>query len=249
MNDCSRKILTVIPIRSGSRGVRDKNVRLLDGKPLVAHVIKAATNAVGLSKIIVSTDDDRYSLIANKYGAETPFIRPTELGHSSVRLHHVLKHALHYFDGIGENYDAVLSLQATVPLVNSTTIDKVIEKFHALECLCVGTVSIIRHGHPYLSKKLIGADHDIAVDFLQLENDVSRYPRQLRPNLFYFNGSMFLRDRSLIDDMDETTNCMGNEPRVVLMEEEESINIDNEIDFKIAELLLKSRRNLKNGDA
>ena len=98
----------------------------------------------------------------------------------------------------------------------------------------------IRHGHPYLSKKLVGAENDIAVDFIALERGVSRYPRQVRPDLYYFNGSMFLRDRSLLDEMDETTNCMGAKPRVVIMDEIESINIDNEVDFQIAEYFLKN---------
>lgn len=241
MAEYMRKIVTVIPIRSGSTGVKNKNVRLLGGKPLVAYVIKAAKNAAGVGEIIVSTDSKEYASIANECGAETPFVRPAELGRPTVRLHHVIKHSLNYFDNIGEYFDAVLSLQATVPFVKSTTIDKVINKFHALNCESVGTVSKIRHGHPYLCKYLAGDKNDIAVDFLSLEDGVARYPRQVRPILYYFDGAIFLRDRSLLDDMDETTNCMGNEPRVVLMEDVESINIDNEIDFKIAELLLKSR--------
>jgi CMP-N-acetylneuraminic acid synthetase len=235
-----RKILTVIPIRSGSLGIKNKNIRPLDGIPLVAHVILAARNAVSTGKIIVSTDKREYASIANQYGADTPFIRPADLGQSSVRLHHVIKHALDYFDDIGEHFDAVLSLQATVPLVQPATIDKVIEKFHRLNCESVGTVTEIRHGHPYLSKKLIGAENDIAVDFMTLESGTPRYPRQVRPKSYYFNGSSFLRDRSLLAEMDESTNCMGVEPRVVIMDEVESINIDDEIDFKIAEYFLKN---------
>jgi CMP-N,N'-diacetyllegionaminic acid synthase len=235
-----RKILTVIPVRSGSQGVKNKNIRPLGGLPLLAHVILAAKTAANTMKIVVSTDTEEYANLAKQYGAETPFIRPIELGRSTVRLHHVVKHALDYFDGIGERFDAVLSLQATVPLVRPATMDLVIEKFHRLHCESVGTVTEIRHGHPYLSKKLVGAENDIAVDFITLDPGIPRYPRQVRPDLYYFNGSMFLRDRSLLDKMDETTNCMGAAPRVVFMDEIESMNIDNEVDFKIAEYFLKN---------
>lgn len=238
-----RKILTVIPIRGGSAGIKDKNVKLLGDMPLVAHVIQTAKSAVGIEKIIVSTDNEEYALIANKYGVETPFVRPADLGRSTVRLHHVIKHSLNYFDNLGERYDAILSLQATVPLVKRATIERVIDKFHKLNCESVGTVSEIRHGHPYLCKKLIGDGGDIAVDFLHLENSVARYPRQARPILYYFNGSMFLRDRSLLDEMDETTNCMGIAPRIVIMDDVESINIDEETDFKLAEYFLKEKIN------
>lgn len=236
-----RKILTVIPIRSGSQGIKNKNVKFLSGKPLVSYAISAARGARNCEKLIVSTDSESYASIAREYGVEAPFIRPEELGSSEVRLHHVIKHALNYYDALGEHYDAVMSLQATVPLIKSSTINQVIDKFHKEECQAVGTVSEIRHGHPYIAKMLAGVKSDIAVDFIELDKGVPRYPRQVRPALYFFNGAVFLRDRKLLDEMNEDTNCLGTEPRVVFMQDEESINIDEEIDFELAEFLLKKR--------
>jgi len=236
-----RNILTVIPVRSGSQGVKNKNIRLLDGKPLVSYAIEAACKA-GVGKIIVSTDDEYYASVAREFGAETPFIRPASLGSGRVRLHHVMAHALNYFDMEGQNYDAVLSLQATVPLIRSSTISRVIDKFHQDKCESVGTVSQIRHGHPYLAKKIGGMNDDVAEDYLKLAKGEPRYPRQVRPDLYYFNGAMFLRDRSLLDEMDEDTNCMGKKPRVIKMDDYESINIDEELDFNVAEYFLKKKR-------
>jgi CMP-N,N'-diacetyllegionaminic acid synthase len=240
-----RKILTVVPVRGGSVGVKDKNIRPLGGLPLLAHVILAAKAASGTGKIVVSTDNEKYAVMAREYGADAPFIRPADLGNSTVRLHHVVRHAMDYFDRIGEHYDAVLSLQATVPLVKPATIESVIRKFHESNCESVGTVSRIRQGHPYLSKRLLGDHEDIAVDFFDLPADTPRYPRQVRPSLYYFNGSMFLRDRSLLDHMDEGTNCMGNNPRAIIMDDVESINIDEEIDLKLAEYFLKESKHEK----
>ncbi len=232
-----RKILTVIPIRGGSQGLPNKNIKLLGDKPLVAHVIETAKKAAGINKLIVSTDNEKYISLVNSFGAATPFIRPPHLSSSHIRLIHVIKHALTYFDSIGEYYDAVLSLQATVPLVKSSTIEKVINKFHQTNCLSIGTVSEIRHGHPYLAKKLSGNKNDEVSDFLELDEGIKRYPRQLRPDLYFFNGSIFLRDRSLIENLNEKTNGMGSHPKVVIMDPMEAINIDEEIDFNIAEML------------
>jgi len=235
-----RKILAVIPIRCGSQGVRNKNIRLLNGRPLVAYAIEALKMAKGIDKCIVSTDDIEYSNIAKEWGIEVPFIRPSNLGKGSVRLHQVMKHALDYFDDVGENFDAILSLQATVPLIQTSTINKVIEKFHKEQCQSVATASKIRHEHPYLAKEIL--DDGSLKDFVKLPNNVHRYPRQVRPDLCYFNGSIFLRDRSLLYNMDESVNCMGSNPRAIFMDDTESINIDEEIDFNIAECIIKNKR-------
>jgi CMP-N-acetylneuraminic acid synthetase len=237
-----KKMLTVIPIRSNSKGVKNKNIASLAGKPLVYHVIAAAKKSKVCNKIIVSTDSEEYAKIAEKSGAEIPFIRPKSLGKSNVRLHHVLKHAIEFFDNNNQVFDSVLSLQATVPLVKPTTIKKVVNNFESSNCDSIGTISEIRHGHPYISKKLVGKENNIAKDFLPLKLDVPRYPRQKRPSLYYFNGSIFIRKRSLITNIDESTNCMGHKPRTYLMDEKESINIDSKFDFLLAEIIYKQNQ-------
>ena len=239
--DVKRKVLTVIPVRAGSQGIKDKNIKPIAGLPLVAHAIRAAKQASGVDKLIVSTDSAIYAQIAKDFGAEVPFARPADLGLSSIRLHHVALHALRHFDSQGEHFDAVLSLQATVPLIRPQTIDQVIDKFLETDCESVGTVSLIHHGHPYLAKRLVGEREDVAEDILKLPDGIARYPRQVRPETYFFNGSMFLRSRELLESMDEATNCMGDRPRVVIMDEIESINIDNDNDFQIAKFFLEQR--------
>ena len=243
-----RKILTVVPIRSGSVGVKNKNIKNLAGKPLVAHVLETLAEFSGETKVIVSTDSPEYAEIAEYYGAEVPFLRPTELADGRTRLHHVCFHALRFFDGQDQNYDAVMSVQATVPFVTHKTIRTVIEKFANPAVTSVGTVSEIRQGHPFIAKKLLGEETDIVEDFLTLESGTARYPRQVRPKLYFFNGSIFLRDRSLLENMDEGTNCMGNSPRAVLMNDLESINIDEELDFLTAEALFERTVNGTNSN-
>ena len=238
-----RRILTVIPARSGSKGVKDKNIRKLNGKPLIGHAIEKALSINRLSKVIISTDSLEYAEIAESYGAEVPFIRPAELADSSTRLHHVMKHALDFFDRIGEKFDAVLSLQPTVPLITTNTLEELIRKFDSQDCKAVGTASEIRQGHPYLAKLLSGPAEDTAEDFIRLEKGIVRYPRQKRPFLVFFNGAAFLRDRCLLEEMNEDENCMGDGPKVLMMSDLESLNIDEEFDFDLIKAVEQIRTN------
>jgi len=236
------KILTIIPIRSNSKGIKNKNITNFGGKPLVSYAIDAAKKSTVCSRIIISTDSEEFAKIAERLGAEIPFIRPKELGKSDVRLHHVLKHALEYYDDRNEQFDSVLSLQATVPLVRPNTIKEVVNKFERIGCESIGTVSEVRHGHPYICKELVGENNDIAKDFLHLDSDVPRYPRQVRPPLYYFNGSIFLRKRLLLTNIDESTNCMGSNPSTYLMDDLESVNIDSKFDLFLAETIYKQKQ-------
>ena len=87
-------IVAIIPARSGSKGVPDKNIKLLAGKPLIAYSIASAQLTDNIQRVIVSTDSERYAEIASEYGAETPFLRPAELSVDSSTDYDVLKHTL-----------------------------------------------------------------------------------------------------------------------------------------------------------
>lgn len=234
-----RKILCVIPARGGSVGVPRKNIKPLHGRPLIYYPIMAAREAVNIDRFIVSTDDKEIADIAASFGAEVPFVRPDDLASGTTTLIYVMRHALHYFDALGEHFDAVLSLQATTPLISSATIDAVVEKFHSTGCDAVVTAAEIRHGHPLLSKKIVEGDK--LVDFFPVPSDTIRYPRQRREPAYYCNGSIFLRDRHLLDNLDPYSNCLGDSPRAVIIDGEEAINIDEKLDFRLAEFLMSER--------
>ncbi len=234
-----RSILTVIPARSGSKGVCQKNIRHLCGRPLIAWTIEKALR-LETAKCIVSTDSKEIAGIARNCGAETPFLRPKEFSGDRASLLQVINHALLYFDSIGEHYGAVLSLQATTPLLSFESIKKAIDTFHATNAQCVVSISEIRQGHPVLAKRIM-SDGTLK-DYCTLPKDTIRYPRQAREPAFYASGGLFLRDRTLIEEMDKITNGFGDIPIGVPISQEESVNIDDPFDFEIAELLL--RKNL-----
>ena len=234
-----RRILCVIPARGGSVGVPRKNIKPLNGYPLIYYPIMAAKGAKGIDRCIVSTDDAEIADIARSFGADVPFIRPNDLANGTTTLIYVMQHALHFFDEQGDVFDAVLSLQVTTPLIKSSTIDAVIDKFHDTGCDAVVTAAEIRHGHPIISKKLVNGDE--LVDFMEIPPNTIRYPRQKREPAYYCNGSIFLRDRKLLDNLDPYTNCLGSRPKAVVISGEEAVNIDEELDFRIAEFLMAER--------
>lgn len=228
-----RRILGVVPVRSGSKGIKDKNIQPFQGRPLFMRALTNITESEGCDKVIVSTESKRYAEIAKEFGASIPFLRPATLAKDQVRLHYVLKDVLDTFDARGEHFDAVFSIQATAPLLHLETICKMIDLFHDTGCLAVGTGSEITHGHPYLAKTLEPETGEVQ-DYIGLPRNTPRYPRQVRPALYFFNGAAFLRDRKLLDDIDDTTNCLGLSPKMVLVDDVEGLNIDSPLDLEIA---------------
>lgn len=238
-----RKILTVIPARGGSKGITRKNIRPLAGRPLVSYVIEAATKAKLVERLIVSTDDTEIADVARSFGADIPFMRPPEVATDTTTLILVMRHALQYFDNKGERYDAVLSLQPTSPLIKPQTIDRIIDKFHETECEAAATVSRVSHGHPYVSKRLIGENKDQIESFVQVPEGAVLFPRQKREPAYCYNGAIYLRDRKLVDNFSGRDWGLGKDPRVVIMDSYESVDIDEMVDLITAEAIINEKRN------
>ena len=137
------KILAVIPARCGSKGLPDKNIKDLNGKPLIAHSIQHALDSELIDRVIVSTDSQNYAEIANEYGAETPFLRPAEYAQDDSTDLVVFQHVLDRLHR-DENYipDICVHLRPTYPIRNVTDIDKAIEiMIDDEEIDCVRTVA------------------------------------------------------------------------------------------------------------
>jgi len=123
------QILAIIPARGGSKSIPRKNLKLLGGKPLIAWSIESA-RASNASRVLVTTDDEEIAAVAKKYGADVPFIRPSELAGDTVGMEPVLKHALEWLKE-NERYepDGVALLQSTCPMRQSRHINEAIEIF------------------------------------------------------------------------------------------------------------------------
>ncbi len=230
-----QKVIAIIPARGGSKGVPRKNIRSLAGKSLIAYTIETALQSKYLDRIIVSTDDEKIAEIARKYGAEVPFIRPHKLALDHVPDLPVFRHALIWLRE-NENYcpDIVLNLRPVAPLRAVGDIEAVVEKMLSTNCDSVRTVCEVEH-HPYWMKVLHG---DRALPLIEGKDEIIYYQRQKLPPVYRITASVDAMRTKCIMKGD---SLYGKDMRVVIVPVERSVDIDKEIDFNIAECLMRHR--------
>ena len=124
------KRIAVIPARSGSKGLKDKNIKELNGKPLIAYSIECANNSGMFDKVFVSTDSQKYADIAIRYGADASFLRSEENSGDTAGSWDVVREVVERLKEQGEEYDEIMLLQATSPLRNSDDIVNAINLLH-----------------------------------------------------------------------------------------------------------------------
>src|SRR5262249_44375287 len=128
------EVMGIVGMRSGSKSLPDKNIRPLAGKPLVGWILEAAQRARRVSRLIVSTDSEKYAKVARDFGAETPFIRPAELATDEALDIEFIRHALDWLDEKeGYKPDIVVRLLATVPFQSADDIDSCVDALIADE--------------------------------------------------------------------------------------------------------------------
>jgi len=225
----NKKVLAIIPARGGSKGLKGKNVKVLCGKPLIAWTIQAALGSKYIDKIIVSSDDKKIIEIAKIYGAEVPFIRPKKLSSDKAKHIDVIRHAIDYFRDI---YKIIIVLQPTSPLRTVKNINDAFKEFRIKKAKSV--VSVCKLEHPIQWTGKLPEDLNMR-DFINPINNVNREELE-----FYYilNGAIYISE---IDYLEENAGYFGDDTFAFIMEREESIDIDNMIDFKLAEILMKNR--------
>ena len=230
-----KKILGIIPARAGSKRVKHKNIKKLNGKPLIAYTIEAALQSNMLDRLIVSTDSTEIAMIAKDFGAEVPFIRPAELAKDDVPDLPVLLHALDELNSSsGFQPDVVVNLRPTSPFKTYKIINKVIAEFNNPEVECVRTMTKAEGVfHPYWMYKV--AKNGVASQFINDININDYFQSQLLPSVYRINGVVdAYRTKKIIDG-----DILSGNIRSVIIDEKESFDIDNDFDFKLCETLLK----------
>lgn len=217
-------ILAVIPARSGSKSVKDKNIRPLGGRPLMAWSIKAGLACKQIDKIVVSTDSDKYAQLAKFYGAEI-LMRPKELATDEAPMIPVLHHALNHFPA-----DLVILLDPTSPFRTVKDIETCLEKIKLPETDSVVTVTQAEHNPYFIMGK-------ISDDYWQplFTDKITR--RQNAPEVFQLNAAVYVIKPGVI----KLGKIFTDKTRTVVMPPERSVHIDTELDFKLAEFLIKER--------
>ena len=219
------RVLAVIPARGGSKGVPGKNTRPLAGIPLIAHTIRAAAES-RLTRTIVSTDDDDIARVAREYGADVPFLRPPELATDSAKSIDVMRHALHEID---EDYDALMMLQPTTPMRQSSHIDESLALLEGSGADSVISVVDVEGHHPARMKYIRDGRLVDPVFCEAVENQ----PRQELEPMYIRNGAIYLSRTFVI----RAGGFKGRDCRPLVMSAECSINIDTELDFALVEFM------------
>lgn len=196
-------ILAIIPARSGSKSIPHKNIRLIDGKPMIAYSIEHALRSKLINRVIVSTDSEEYAKIAREYGAETPFIRPVELAEDTSLDIDVFYHCLNYLKKTeGYEADIVVQLRPTYPIRNPEDIDRMIMMLQQNKNADSVRSMAMATEIPYKmwKKGENGTILPIATDIPECYN----MPRQELPTAYYQNacidvvrGRIILEDRSM----------------------------------------------------
>jgi CMP-N,N'-diacetyllegionaminic acid synthase len=225
MNDMG--FLAVIPARGGSKRFPGKNIVDFAGKPLIAWTIEAALESKHINRVIVSTDNEEIARIAKQYGAEIPFLRPSELATDTATSISVIEHLIMKVPG----YEFVILLQPTSPLRTSLHIDGAIEKLLIKEA--DGVVSVSKVDHPVEWTNVLPED-DSMDNFV---NESLRNTRSQDLTSYYrLNGAIYIGRTVKLQT--EKSFLLTEKSFAYKMKQQDSIDIDDEYDLLIA-LIIK----------
>lgn len=224
--------LAIIPARSGSKGLKDKNIRLLNGKPVLAYSIEAALKSGIYSSVMVSTDSEIYGEIALQYGADVPFYRSKENASDTASSWDVVKEVLRRYKEMGIEFETITLLQPTSPLRQSDDIENAYRIFKEKDAIAVVSVCEMNHS-PLWSNTL--PENDSLNGFLNMATNVQR---QRLETYYRINGAIYMVNvKAFFEDNDlYREGCYAYK-----MLKERSIDIDTELDFKIAEIILNQQ--------
>jgi CMP-N,N'-diacetyllegionaminic acid synthase len=221
------KYLAIIPARGGSKGVPQKNIRNLAGKPLIAWTIEQCLSCDLIEKTIVSTDDDQIASISRRYGAEVPFIRPEELARDETPTEPVLKHAVNWFESIGESFDAIILMQPTSPIRHKSTIKNAIKEFEEKR---VNSLVTVCDNHSFFWKNLQNPEPLYNYKSRPRRQDIKEEDRWYRET-----GSIYItRTQAFLSQNNRLCDPIG----VYVMRDDEGYEIDSLTDFEIVESLI-----------
>lgn len=229
-------MIALIPARGGSKGIQRKNIKKLGDQPLIAYTIKAALNSRSIDKVVVSTDDEEIAEIAKKYGAEVPFMRPSELAGDHSKAQDVYLHAVEFMrDHYGMDIEKFVVLLPTVPFRTEAHIESAIELFNKSKAETL--ISIKRIETPVTW--LLRADERGRITNAGFDAENASGNRQENRSYYVPNGAIYILDYELLKTQGTyySDNTVG-----FLMSEKDSIDIDTIDDFEYAEFELQRRK-------
>lgn len=227
-------LIITICARAGSKGVKNKNIKPLNGKPLIAYTIEQAKKWGKGKHIVVSTDSKEIAETAKQFGAEVPFMRPDELASDTSGKLAAIRHALKSSEEIfGDSFKTVMDLDVTAPIRKVEDLENAFNLF--LEKKPKTLFSVVNaHRNPYFN--MVEETEDGKVRLCKGGNFTRR---QDAPQVYDMNASIYIYNRDFLMDGDESP--VSDDSIVYLMGEESRIDIDSELDFKFIEFLTKEK--------
>ncbi|MFC3959078.1 cytidylyltransferase domain-containing protein [Halovivax cerinus] len=220
-----RDVLGLVPARGGSKGVPEKNIRDIAGKPLIAHSIESGRKSTVIDSVVVSTDDEEIATVAEEYHARVPFLRPDNLATDTAPTSPVVEDALETLAEQGESYDDIVLLQPTSPLRSSTHIDE------AYELYTVQDADSLISAYPTTETRWRSTSNGA----VQLNYEDESKRRQDREPEYIINGAVYV---TAVEAFLSSQELITGETVIYEMDEIDSIDVDTPFDLWLAEQVM-----------
>lgn len=221
------KVLAIIPARGGSKGIKDKNIKCLNGEPLIAYTIRNANKSKYIDKVFVSTDNKKIAEISKSIGAHVPFLRPDEISGDCAKTIDAVIYTIKKLREVEEQYDILILLQPTSPLRTTQDIDRALDVF--VENSMQSLVSVCTVSESPVLMRTISNNK-----LIKILNVNSTIRRQDMPQFYRVNGAIYINS---IKEISRDTSFNDNIIPFV-MSIHSSIDIDSIDDFMLAEKFL-----------
>ena len=222
------KVLYLIPARGGSKGLPKKNIKILDGKPLINHAVDFARNFTDDANICISTDCDEIIKCVEKNNLKVNFKRPSELASDSASTIDVIKHAISYYESKGKSFDLLVLLQPTTPFRKKEDLKNMLEQWDNNFDLMVSVKE--SHDSPYFN-----LFEENSTNYLIKSKESKSIRRQDAPKVYAFNGSLYIYNVKSLKNksVNKIKKYIMNDPLY-------SIDIDNHLDWLVAETVINN---------
>ena len=227
-----KKVIGIIPARIGSKGLKFKNLKNLNSKPLIYWPIKTLKKSKYIDKIILNTDSKILRNLSIKMGAESPFLRPKHLASDNSKIADVIIHTLKYFEKNKIFYDYILLLEPTSPLTTSQDVNRaieILEKSNKADAL----VSVAENvsTHPNFSVKL--DKHQMLKAYKTKFYDLNR---QKLDKIYFYSGNFYL---SKVNTFIKKKTFYHEKTKAIISSKAKSFEIDDDLDFFLVEKIMK----------
>jgi len=228
-----KRIIGIVPARIGSKGLKLKNLRKLNSKPLIYWPIKTIKKSKYIDKIVLNTDSKIIRNLGIKMGIESPFIRPKHLASDNSKIADVIIHTLKYFEKKNIFYDYVLLLEPTSPLTSSDDVNYAIRTLERNYKRVDAIVSVAENisGHPKFCVKLD--------KYQMIKNLTKKFfdgPRQKLDKIFFYSGNLYL---SKVSTFIKKKTFYHKKTKAIVSSKAKSLEIDDELDFFLVEKIMK----------